>query len=618
MLTELYTYALDHNLAARPGFKEKPVKCYVQLTADGRFVDIAPSESGKAMAPDIGGLAQGSSCCNLLIEKAVYPLRIMTGDAKKDKNTPTKHAFFVNAMREGAAHDPALAAIAIALQDENTRNHIAERLLEKYKPADPIGFEVSGMPAEASAAWFDWWEDFRKGFDKAKPEGAGAVCLITGKSGSAMETVPKVSGLMPVGGHTSGDAFLCFDKDAFTSFGLKKSANAPVSEAAMTAVNAALGELIRRATVFSGAKLVYWYSRDIPPDIDPMLSLIDLNFIDDDTSLFDDDDESPESAEDRTPQSDKLEKAQRESRAEQTARRLIESVENGQQPSLPDARYYIMPISGMSGRMMVRGWYEGRFESLCRHVGQWYSDLELALPGGRGNSRPPKLKRLCIVLLKPGGDPKKVFDRMDKELSGMQTRLLSAVIDGTPLPDAAASRALYALRSSLMGAEKDDGGSRRSAQPPLAIYQILKCWLVRRQRERGVVIMEKQLNPDYPGAAYHCGRLMAVYAAIQQEALGRDIGAGVVERYYGAAIVSPRFVLGSLSRLSNYHLSKIENQSHALRFRRMLSDISTHIAPGSVPQIMSMEQQTEFALGYYQQNAAIYTKSFETDDDAQD
>ena len=198
-------------------------------------------------------------------------------------------------------------------------------------------------------------------------------------------------------------------------------------------------------------------------------------------------------------------------------------------------------------------------------------------------------------------------------MAALLNRMFCAVVNGTPVPDAAASRALYTLRSRLLDSESDDE-RQRSARPPLAIYQLLKCWLVRRQREREEVLMEDQLRLDYPGVAYQCGRLMAVYAAIQQAAMGRDLGTGVVERYYGAAIVSPRFVLGSLSRLSNYHLSKIENPDHAMRYRRMLNEISTHIAPGSIPRLMTMEQQTEFALGYYQQNAAIYTKAPETDD----
>lgn len=609
MLTELYQYALDHQLTARPGFKPKTVKCYVLLTMDGRFVDIEPVEKDRppTMAPDIGGLAQGASCCNILIEKALYPLRIMTGDPRKDKNTPVKHAFYLNAVREGGKHAPALNAIATALGDDATREKIAARLGEKYKPADPIGFKINGLPAESGTDWLDWWDAFRQSLGGGrKGDSAQPVCLVTGQNAPALETVTKVSGLARVGGHSSGDAFLCFDKDAFTSYGLKKSANAPVSEGGMTGVNAALTELLRNAEIFGGAKLVYWYSRDVMPEQDPLRQLLGRDE-DDDYSFFDDD--APEPGED-----DGSDGVARAFEAEAEARRLIQSAESGQKPTaLPDAHYYILPLSGMSGRMMVRGWYEGQFKTLYDNIRQWYEDLRLTLPGSRGDAKLPKLKRLCIVLLKPGGDPARVFDRMDKELAALLNRMFSAVVNDTPLPDAAASRALYTLRSRLMDSGSDDE-RQRSARPPLAIYQLLKCWLVRRQRERGEVFMEKQLRLDYPGVAYQCGRLMAVYAAIQQAAMGRDLGTGVVERYYGAAIVSPRFVLGSLSRLSNYHLSKIENPDHAMRYRRMLNEISTRIVPGSIPSLLTMEQQTEFALGYYQQNAAIYTKSPEAKD----
>jgi CRISPR-associated protein Csd1 len=52
-----------------------------------------------------------------------------------------------------------------------------------------------------------------------------------------------VPGLFSVGGHASGDALICFDKNAFCSYDLEKAANAPVSEEAVTAVNAALTDL---------------------------------------------------------------------------------------------------------------------------------------------------------------------------------------------------------------------------------------------------------------------------------------------------------------------------------------------------------------------------------------
>ena len=53
-----------------------------------------------------------------------------------------------------------------------------------------------------------------------------------------------------------GDALICFDKDAFCSYGLKQAANAPVSEEAFAGVKAALDELLKGAPVLAGMKFV--------------------------------------------------------------------------------------------------------------------------------------------------------------------------------------------------------------------------------------------------------------------------------------------------------------------------------------------------------------------------
>ena len=592
-------YAISHDLVARPGFKEKKIVCYAALTADGQFIDLVPSPTGKTFAPDIGGKANGTSCCNIVVEKALYPLAILTGKEKDDKNTPKKLAFYLTTMREAGEEDAAFKAVADALSDADTLTRIRNAFLERYKPGDPMGFIVDGQPIERSTGYLTWWDRFRSTLSGKKEGGDTPVCLITGKNEPALETVPKISGLMSVGGHTAGDAFLCYDKDAFTSYGLKKSANAPVSEEGMIAVNAALTKLIAGAPTFGGAKMVYWYDKDIPHDDDPLWPVLDPDF------SFGDDEPGEADEQDAAAQ-----KAQREADMIQAAQRLIGALDRGEYPAAPAARYYILPMSGMSGRVMVRGWYEGSFERLYRQIGQWYSDLQLTMPGG-SDTRPPKLKRLAICLLKPGGDPRDVFKRMDDELSALLGRVFYAVVNGGPLPDEAAVKALYALRSDLLASSDTDGGGKSL----ITIYQVLKVWLVRKQRMKGAVLMGKKLNTDYPSAAYQCGRLMAVYGAIQTEAMGRDLGVGVIERYYGSAIVSPKLVLGSLSRLCNYHLGKIENTDYANRYRRMLMEISAHIEPGGIPDMLTTEQQTEFALGYYQQNAAIYTKAPQADEE---
>lgn len=117
--------------------------------------------------------------------------------------------------------------------------------------------------------------------------------------------------------------------------------------------------------------------------------------------------------------------------------------------------------------------------------------------------------------------------------------------------------------------------------------------------------MEPELTKEYPGKAYHCGRLAAVYAKIQKDALGK-VGAGVVQRYYTSACASPALVFGTLSRLSQYHLSKIDSEGLVIYYEKMLSGIAEKIGC-SFPATFSLKEQAEFALGYYHQNAELYS-----------
>lgn len=79
MLTELYRYALDKGLSAKPGFKPKRVKAYVLLSADGKFLSLETRDkkAPAVYAPDIGTAANGTRFCNPLIEKAKIPLGLV-------------------------------------------------------------------------------------------------------------------------------------------------------------------------------------------------------------------------------------------------------------------------------------------------------------------------------------------------------------------------------------------------------------------------------------------------------------------------------------------------------------------------------------------------------------
>ncbi len=114
--------------------------------------------------------------------------------------------------------------------------------------------------------------------------------------------------------------------------------------------------------------------------------------------------------------------------------------------------------------------------------------------------------------------------------------------------------------------------------------------------------MTAYLNADHPAPAYHCGRLLALFANLQRAALG-DVGAGVVQRFYSSASQTPGLVLGRLSANARNHLGKLEAKL-AWWYESQLAEIMGRLGDGA-PRILDLEGQGLFALGYYQQLAAL-------------
>lgn len=594
MLAELYDYAQKKNLMARAGFKPKKIKGYLSLSSNGKFLGIDPPLEDFTQAPDIGAAANGTTKCNILVEKANLVLQM-----DDNPNTKVKHEFIKEGLRKGAQAEPLFAVCLKALGSPKTLEEMHFALSEKkIKPSDIIGFEVEGQKLEKSKKYYDWWESFRHEIS-GESKAATQRCLITGQIADPMRTVPKVSGLISVGGHTAGDALLCFDKDAFTSYGWKQTENAVVSENAMVCVNAALRELISSAADLPGAKLLHWYKEPLDKEEDILVSFFGKNAAEEGNETVD--------------------YAQRMDSALASANQLITSAKEGIMPEKLHNRYYMMPLSGANGRMMVRGWDEGSYEDLYYNIKLWFNDLRIITYYGKGCCKPAKLSKLEYRLLKPMKGKEDIKKRMSSELAGLQTRFLFCIFHHAPLPDEIGKRSLQYIRSGMLSA--GSGDQKKESRPDLLACELLKAWIVRKQREKGGDIdMKETVNVDYPSVAYQCGRLMAVYAEIQKKALGENLNAGIIERYYTGASTTPAMVLGKLSSLSQYHLGKIENRGTCVYYQKMLDDIICKLSL-PLPVVLTLQQQGEFAVGYHQQHAymfqgkdAVQTKHDENED----
>lgn len=117
------------------------------------------------------------------------------------------------------------------------------------------------------------------------------------------------------------------------------------------------------------------------------------------------------------------------------------------------------------------------------------------------------------------------------------------------------------------------------------------------------------LEPENSNPAYRLGRLFAALEKIQEEA-SPGINATIRDRYFGAASSTPVAVFSTLLRLKNAHLKKLPDR-RVTYFEKLLGEVLGSVA--DFPRHLALPDQGRFALGYYHQSQAFYTRSESTE-----
>ena len=582
MLKALYEYAQRMNLTLPAGYADKTIKAFLCLTRTGQFVGLRLDGVVPFRCPDIGSLANGKDKSNLLVEKRSV---VLPGEPS------LKNEFFRSGLRDFGAYEPLALVCLAALENPECCAAMEEALnREKIKASDRISFLVEDIYLVESPAIGAWWQEYRQQFRPPIKAEDASLCLITGQPTAPMATVPPTTGLGVVGGHPRGDALICFDKPAFCSYGLKKSANAPVSEEAFAQVKVALDVLLKGAPILAGMKFVHWYDKPLPKQsLDPLPPIFGSFLPQEDNET----DVEPDPEDDQVV----MQQARREADA------LVGSVKSGQAVTDLPNRYYILLLSGANGRVVVRQFTQGSYEELKAHLEQWNQELQLVNSQGTGVLKPFQLTARMIHLLKRQNSDKNVMDRLEKEVKGLSISVIHAILQGGSLPDAVASRAIAYIRSQMLAEEP---GAGAPLVPDAIACQWLKVWLIRNQKE---VALMPEYNPQHPSAAYHIGAMVSVYAALQQTAYP-DVNVTVVQRFFASAQQTPALVLGRLAKLSTHHLAKLDSPAVARVYEARLAQLSVRVGD-SVPSVLSLPEQSLFALGYYQMSAAIQKERLE-------
>ena len=377
-------------------------------------------------------------------------------------------------------------------------------------------------------------------------------CVLTGDVIDPAETHPKIKGLSSVGGLGTGDVFIGFDKEAFQSFGLKKSTNAATDEETAKNYAETFNKLISEQSIrLVNGMAIYWFGHELENDDDDMFAEL----------------ENPI-----------------ESSAGQATRpkQLLNAIKTGQRPELLNNYYYVLTVSGQAGRVMVRDWQQGQLTELLEHVSAWFEDLQIIARDGNKLAAPPKFLAVIGSLVR---------DLKDAPAPLINELWRTALNKDKPIPYAAFILALLESRKAIINEEAQSH----------ARMGLIKAYHIRNKGDKD---MSNTLNPEHPSPAYQCGRLLAVLADLQYAALG-DVGAGVVQRYYTATSQAPALRIGQLMSNAKNHLNKVGG-GLAFEFENRISEIMTAIT--QIPKTLDLEEQSLFALGYYQQLAEIRTR----------
>ncbi|MBM3203240.1 type I-C CRISPR-associated protein Cas8c/Csd1 [Candidatus Woesearchaeota archaeon] len=548
-----------------PGFTRKTIHWAITCAEDGGYTGLIKLGEGRgqvfACCPHSSPaeLIAGGEPRSHFLSEGLQTVALYGQDDLNENDQvkfQAKHRYFRQLLQQASGTVRYLSALSALLENPDTLTQIQADLIQhRAKVTESACFRIGSINPLEQTDWHDWWRGFRarlkappaekKGKKAAKAQNR-MRCLVTGEHIEPAPTHPKIKGLAGVGGLGTGDVLAGFDKAAFQSYGLEQSSNAAMSEATATAYAETLNQLIaEKGTNLGQIRVVAWYDQTLEAEDDPLPWL-------------------------REPES------QTAASAELRARQLLSAIRSGQRPDLGSNIYHILLLSGASGRVMVREVQHGAFETLLTHIAAWFSDLAIVQRDGQGLAHPPKFMAVAGCLV-----------RDLKELPPQTLQhLWRSATTGSAIPHPVLAQATLRARMDVIN---DQPFSH-------ARMGLIKAYHLR----TGDTQMQAKINPEHPSPAYHCGRLLAVLANLQRAALG-DVGAGVVQRYYTAASQTPGLVIGRLAANAKNHLNKLDG-GLAWWYEQQIASVMASL--DDIPKNLSLEQQSLFALGYYQQLAA--------------
>jgi len=260
-------------------------------------------------------------------------------------------------------------------------------------------------------------------------------------------------------------------------------------------------------------------------------------------------------------------------------------------------RFHVLGLSPNAARLSVRFWLSDDFGTLATHLAMHYRDTRIE-PQPLGWGGAPSVNVLLARTTAFQGK----FENIPNLLAG---EVMRSILMGTRYPQSLLAATMIRLRAG------DNPGFGWHAA-------LLRAVLVRARRlsQKNQDIPEKgevpvALNREHRNIGYLLGRLFAVYELAQVAALGRGVKATMRDKYFASASATPANVFPLVIAHGQNHLSKARKAAQsagwAYLIEQELNAIINQIEPAephSLPRSLRLEDQAEFAIGYYHQRSA--------------
>jgi CRISPR-associated protein Csd1 len=570
------------------------VSWIIILNQKGDFIGLSPYRQKAAKgnklvptplsAPTVGKRTSGDKP-GFLVDKSDYIFGCEPGNEDETKKTKLLHRFELFRDAHLAARteiqEEDFDSVCAFLQNwDPTDERRFLNLIEtaKAESADVIGtnlaFQISGKKT-----FVHQLPDTIKYWSKKATDSEGSIsgfCLVTGKNAPlARLHDPAIKSV--AGAQSSGASIVSFNLSAFLSYGKEQSLNAPVSEEAAfaycTTLNYLLANRSRRFRV-GDATTVFWTAEPTPAEeaLPWMISGVPAG----------EDEETKERV------SGVLEKI---------ARGTIRQDDLGD-ASIP---FYILGLSPNASRLSVRFWHTGTLGDLLTNVKLHFEQLRIIRQWDESNSKnPDPIAPSVFQLLRQTA---RDADGISPLLGGA---LLRAILLGTRYPDALVNGVMNRIRV----VEKKQRGEGSLDNISYLRAAILKAWLIRNHK----LTITEMLDETNTNTGYRLGRLFSVLEKTQQDALP-GINTTIRERFYSSASATPRAVFGRLLRMYPHHLEKAHSEwigkfgrekaakiktGNEIKVQEILNDVS------DFPAHLNLQNQAQFALGYYHQRKALF------------